>query len=497
MAKLFRHFLAACLLLCTLGFVAASWRWPLVGDAALLHYVVFLAAHGLTPYRDIPDLNLPGALFAESTAVHLLGPGALAWRMYDFGLLAAIAAAAYALCRPSRLAALYAAGVFALIHGRDGLIQTGQRDLLMAALLAPACALLLRPGRASRLLAGLCLGAACTVKPSGVLFALVLPAVQASRLQKPVQREFLSITAAGIALPLLAAFAYLLHTHALGAFLQIETHLAPFHAALFRLSPGRLAAQTVSSVLLPVFLAWLLLFVGGKRRREPKERVLLTAFACGVLSFWVQGRGYPYHRYPSEVFLLLLAALAFTGPRTAVQRAVAAAGLVFGACVVAPKSLVQVAHFTAGRDPLRQALSADLATLGARGGQVQCLDMAGGCIATLYHARLTEATGFLYDCYLYPETIYSSERDLYRAGFRNALRRNPPQLIVATSDECGPADLTYSKLTRWPWLAAYLAGEYRLIREYRPTEPQSWGGKPALPYGYRIYRRVAPEGASQ
>ncbi len=484
--------LAASLLLCVLGFVAASWHWPLVGDAALLHFVVFLADHGFTPYRDIPDLNLPGALAAEAAVMHLLGPGSLAWRVYDFALLAVIGAVAWALCRPSRLAALFAAGVFALIHGRDGLIQTGQRDLLMAALLAPACALLLRPGRVPWLLAGLCLGAACTVKPSGVFFALALPAAGLFRQRILSRRGLVLSLAGGFAFPLVAALCYLLHARALTASLQLETHLAPFHASLFRLLPGKLLAQSVSSVLLPLFLAWLCLFVSGKRWREPKDRMLLVAFVCGVLSFFVQGRGYPYHRYPSEVFLLLLAGLAFTGPRTRAERAVAAAGLVFGAFVVAPKSLVQVARFTADRDPLRQALTADLQTLGARDGRVQCLDMAGGCIATLYHARLVQATGFLYDCYLYPETAYSRERDLYRAAFQGALHAHPPQLVVVTSDECGPADLSYSKLSRWPWLAAYLGAEYALIREYRPTTPQSWGGKPAFPYGYRIYRRSLP-----
>ena len=74
-------------LFCAVGW---SWRWPLVGDASLMHYVIFLMSKGLRPYQDIVDINLPGSYLFEASAMHLLGWGALAWRIYDLFLLAAI-----------------------------------------------------------------------------------------------------------------------------------------------------------------------------------------------------------------------------------------------------------------------------------------------------------------------------------------------------------------------------------------------------------------------
>ena len=32
-----------------LTFIVSSWHWPLVGDAPLMHYVVFLMEHGRAP----------------------------------------------------------------------------------------------------------------------------------------------------------------------------------------------------------------------------------------------------------------------------------------------------------------------------------------------------------------------------------------------------------------------------------------------------------------
>ena len=52
-----------------------------------MHYVNFLMSHGLQPYSQITDNNLPGAYLIESWAMHVFGGGDLAWRIYDFFLL--------------------------------------------------------------------------------------------------------------------------------------------------------------------------------------------------------------------------------------------------------------------------------------------------------------------------------------------------------------------------------------------------------------------------
>ena len=61
----FRGILCSILLANVCIFAADSWRWPLVGDASLMHYVVFLMDHGASPYRDIAEMNMPGSYLAE------------------------------------------------------------------------------------------------------------------------------------------------------------------------------------------------------------------------------------------------------------------------------------------------------------------------------------------------------------------------------------------------------------------------------------------------
>ena len=71
-----------------------------------------------------------------------MGPGA------EVELLAAAAASFAAMTRRAGwFPAVFAGTLFALIHGRDGLAQGGQRDLTMAVLLAVATAMRTRVRR--------------------------------------------------------------------------------------------------------------------------------------------------------------------------------------------------------------------------------------------------------------------------------------------------------------------------------------------------------------
>ena len=80
---------AAILLACFAFFVVTTWQWPLVGDASLMHYVACLMDHGMRPYRDVAEINLPGAFLVDWAVMHTLGGGSLAWRVFDLGLVVA------------------------------------------------------------------------------------------------------------------------------------------------------------------------------------------------------------------------------------------------------------------------------------------------------------------------------------------------------------------------------------------------------------------------
>ncbi|HEY3988791.1 MAG TPA: hypothetical protein VGM02_05795 [Acidobacteriaceae bacterium] len=56
--------MAASLGIVAIALVVLTWRRPLVWDAQVFHYIHFLIHHGFALYRDIPDIDMPGVMFA-------------------------------------------------------------------------------------------------------------------------------------------------------------------------------------------------------------------------------------------------------------------------------------------------------------------------------------------------------------------------------------------------------------------------------------------------
>jgi hypothetical protein len=139
-------------------------------------------------------------------------------------------------------------------------------------------------------------------------------------------------------------------------------------------------------------------------------------------------------------------------------------------------------------------LQADLNRLG--GGilenHVQCLDMADGCIPTLYDMKLVQATGFLYDCYMF-SSVTGPERERYREAFWTAIQKNPPTVFVVSSNDCEvypeKPSYNFTKISRWPRLNDYLRQNYYFAVQRIPPHMVNWGSSPSKPLGYRIYLR--------
>lgn len=518
-------------------------HWPVVGDAPLMHYAVFLIAHGHAPYRDLVDVNLPGTYALEAAAMRWLGPGAAGWRAFDFLLLGVCGAAMVAITwAEDWLAGFFAASLFALIHLRDGPANTGQRDLMMTAFLLAACALILAAirRRSLRLAAcfGLCVGAAACIKPTGALFAIAFAAwmlvqrsLRSSQTGHPPPchppsgtchpeqsggsavgpllhesssaiRHFLA-TATAFLLPIAAMFLWLARWHSLRAFLGPARELMAYHAAIGRSSFPTLLVGSFPSVLLavtiPAAIVAATLRPSVSTGRQHRELAVLTIAALlGMASYIAQGKGFPYHRYPAEAFLLLLSGLILTrglrAPRTS-TRAIAVSGLLLGALYLAPASAAIAAHFDWRNQEFNQLLAADLTHLTGPAGihaldnRVQCIDMTAGCLNTLYNLELPQSTGYLVDCYLFqPEP--SPARDAYREGFARALEATRPQVLVVTDQRCFSLTRTWSQLELWPQFDALLTAHYRLLVQRTPPHPVGWWRKPSVPYSYRIYVRV-------
>src|SRR5262245_8367231 len=162
--------------------VVFAWRslgWPLVHDAPIMHYIAWRLAGGAVPYRDLFDMNFPGAYLLDLSVVRVFGYGDAGWRMFDLLWLAFGAWAIAATAAPwGRWAGACAGLFFALFHIAGGAWQAGQRDFIVSPLLVLAVLGTARwaEGRSRWSLWGgaLALGAAITIKPHALVLSLAL-----------------------------------------------------------------------------------------------------------------------------------------------------------------------------------------------------------------------------------------------------------------------------------------------------------------------------------
>jgi 4-amino-4-deoxy-L-arabinose transferase-like glycosyltransferase len=161
-----------------------SWSWPLIHDAPIMHYVAWLVAQGVVPYRDIFDMNVPGVYLLHLGVIRVLGEGDGAWRIFDLAWLGLTGAALFGFSRRmgDAWSGLGAALLFVLYHLSGGAWRAGQRDFLLALFLVLAAwgaARAWESGGAHGplLWGGLAAGTGLMIKPQAALFWIVCAAV--------------------------------------------------------------------------------------------------------------------------------------------------------------------------------------------------------------------------------------------------------------------------------------------------------------------------------
>ncbi|HEY3988794.1 MAG TPA: hypothetical protein VGM02_05810 [Acidobacteriaceae bacterium] len=494
---IFRLSLAAILGMIAIAIIVLTWRWPMVWDAQVFHYTHFLIDNGFAPYRDIPDINMPGVYVLEGWAMQLFGGSDLGWRVYDFTLLAMLCAAMIVITLPyDWLAGLFAGVMFALLHANDGPWNSAERDEIMTVLIVVAYAFLfegVRRRKAWLLLAfGLSLGMAATIKPTAAPLSMVLLGMAAWNLRKKGQpiAPYLSYSIAGGALAGATSLFFLLRHHALHAFFDVAERVIPFYAGLEHSDLWtmlRFLPKKMELVMLPFALA---VAFTQKQWKNWERYALLLGIGFGAFSYLAQGKGYDYHRYPFAAFLLLWMACELTLSMRAAgwRRWVGVAGLTAGVVLTLPLYLSHVDHFRADNDFM--SLQNDLASMGVSRlqHQVQCMDLVQGCYTALYHLKVVQSTGMIGDA-LFFATEKSPVVDYYRNQYWKELTSNPPAVIVLTNEWFSHPS-SFDKINQWPSFAAYLRDNYRLVvarnfsrqtgRAYRTQE---------IDRAYRIYLR--------
>ena len=495
--EMFRLLLISLLVIVAVALVALTYRWPLVWDAQVFHYNHFLIDHGFAPYRDIPDINMPGVYVLEGWAMRIFGGSDLAWRVYDFALLGLLSLAMIVITLPyDWLAGLFAGIMFALVHANDGPWNSVERDQIMTVLIVVAYAFLFEGVRRCKpwlfLAFGLSLGMAVTIKPTTAPLGVVLLALAAWKLKKEDKSvaPYLWYAIAGATAAGATSLSFLLRHHAVRAFVDTVQRVIPFYGTLEPSDIGgmmRFLPKKVEVVMLPFALAVVL---GQKQWKHWERYALLLGVAFGVFSYLVQGKGYDYHKYPFTAFVLLWIAIELTLAMRAAgwRRWVGIAGLTAGILFGAPLYLYHVSYFQLDSDfvPLQN----DLTLMGTSRlqRQVQCIDMVQGCYTALYHLKLVQSSGMVGDTLL-----FASEKspvvDYYRDRYWKELSSNPPSVIVLTNEWFGHKS-SFDKINQWPRFSSYLQDHYQLVTE-RKLKP-----KPGhvyrvleLDHAYRIYLR--------
>jgi hypothetical protein len=474
------------------GFVGLAltlaWRsrsWPLVHDAAILHYIAWRIADGAVPYRDIFDMNQPGVYVLHVGVLKILGAGDVAWRAFDLLWLGLTALAVAALAWPwGTVASLGGAAAFATYHLAGGAWQAGQRDFLLCPLLLVGVLGVARwlEGRgrlASLAWSGAAMGAAVTVKPHAGLLAaalgliVVLAAVRAGGVACAMPAA--AVYGAAIALVPIALLAWLAAVGGLGAWREaVFEYLLPLYSRL-----GRHAAWAVHRwqvwIALALGVALSVTRAARGARFTARHGLALVGVAYGVVHYVGQGKYWEYHLYPLAAFVAVLLFAGFDPALPGKPVTAAALGVVLvTALVLLRLKGVEAAPAGWERDKVARvdALERTLAPRLRPGATVQMLDTSAGGAHVLLRLRVRQPTRFVYDFHFFHDVETPIVRG-FRAELIRDLEAHPPRFVVLF-EEGWPAG-GYERITGFPELAARLSGGYEILETSAA--------------GYRIYAK--------
>jgi hypothetical protein len=474
-------------------YVAFTIHWHWMWDTQVMHYIVLLLDHGKVPYKDIYDINMPGAYLTERWAIAIFGGGDLGWRFYEFTLLGSMTAAMIVIALPyDWLAGLFSGVLFSLLYGSLGPFQAAQRDEVMTVLIFLGYGFLFTAIRRSlpwlMLPFGLALGIAILIKPTVLPFAIALLLfpffVLRRRAISPTSYLVFAVTGFAIALAILLEF--LLPHHALGPFLFILRKFTAYYSTLAHPTLWVLIRRSLPKTVIIYALIAAILAITNPHRVTWEMWAIRLGFLFGAVSYFVQGKGYDYHRIAYLCFGLLWAGLEFT---TAMKdqgwrRNLGLAGMAIAVLVMVPFNANKVRQ-RQDTNPAAEVLEQDLIRLGGPGaqqlqGKVQCLDLVGGCYSALFRLGLVQSTGFTGDLQFFgPDD--GNVVPYYRNIFWNDIHRDPPRVIILSNEWYQDSSYSFNKLNTWPAFRDYLNSAYTLEATQGPFALYGY------PMVYRIY----------
>ena len=430
-----------------------SLDWPLIGDAAIFHFIADQMRAGAMPYRDIYDVNMPLIYFIHEAVVTTGGMSDVAWRAFDLACAAAMSGLVLMLVWPAgRAWAIHATLIALVMHLLLGPYSAGQRDYLMsivalgATLVSATAAETPEPRRIDLLLSGALAAIAASIKPTGILL-LALPAVAMAR----VRWRDAMWTLLGAALVGLLMVGLLAALGVLSAFVAMLRRLMPVYAALGS-RPLLDVIRDAAIWLAPTGGLALAAALNLSTPKPPRVRAMIGLTLFGFIHLFAQRKGWFYHVYPLALGLICWGAwslAALPTRRTVLCLTATATALVW----LVAGTLTQAKSYPALRaaDAMQRALESRL----PRGARVQALDSDNGAFLAMARAGMRQATPHIqwFSLILAANSV--------RAAFIAALEADPPAAILLTNSQW-PRESGFDAADGWPAFAALLASRYGL-----------------------------------
>jgi hypothetical protein len=458
---------AALPLVCALVVLDLGWRsagWPLIHDAPLMHYVAWLIGSGAAPYRDVFDMNAPGAYLVHLGVLRVLGAGDIGWRLFDLGWLGLTCAVVVLFTRPfGAVAAAVSSLSFAAYHLAGGAWLSGQRDFLLCLFLVTGALLVVSGGGAARLAAaGLTGGAAAALKPPAVIFLLLLALFGARSHGRPRWRGAAVVLVGGAVMPLMCA-AWLAWTGGLAAFVRASVdYVIPLYSRLARVSPWTTVERIPFGWPLWALLGALIVLGALAGVREVHRLVVLAGVGYGVVHLALQAKGWEYQLYPLALFACLAAGLAVAAGRALARWGAVAAVALLSLTLWAKGVQESAAAWVTDKAARVTRITDDLRAQFAPGDLIQVLDTAEGGVHALFRLGARQPTRFIYDFHFFHDETNATILAL-RAEFVGALARHPPKFVLMLRK--GWPSGEYERFDGFPEFAHWLAAGYELARD--------------------------------
>ncbi|MHB8271944.1 ArnT family glycosyltransferase [Bradyrhizobium sp.] len=349
------------------GFVfifAATNRFASIYDEGLILTGAMRIGHGEIPHRDFYANYGPAQFYVVALLFKLFGPWAMAERLWDFAIRAAIATLSFAAvrtcCRPAAAFATYIACLIWL-----GAVSSPGFPLSPALLFSLAAVLLLvsSEGNAARLepvvAAGGCVGATALFRYDvgglvGAALMAVLIVAEVRRGNRFWRARPLWLFAAGaVAVFGPVALAYLLTGGPIGAFIHDVFYASTYYPRTRSLpfpSPDQLWNAPIDSIVyLPPVVVAVALALAAARSNAGARRWVIAAFAALCVALYLKGwvRISPIHTSGATIVALILLPVLWTAAKRAPLRralVLAAAALVAVPTFFALKTTVKTAE---------------------------------------------------------------------------------------------------------------------------------------------------------